>query len=86
MEIIIKWNEGEGNITAIYNGSGDGSISFNSDDNEGIDREQNIKVKTTDGLISVSINIKQMGLREVFNCTDGEFILSDNTTFNVLKE
>lgn len=85
METIIKWNEGKGNITATYNGSGDGPISFNSDDNEGIDREQNIEVKTTDGLISASINIKQIGLREVFNCTDGEFILSDNTTFNVLK-
>jgi hypothetical protein len=39
METIIKWNEGDGNIVAVYNGSGDGTIAFSSDvANEGIDR------------------------------------------------
>ena len=84
-EVRIKWNEGEGYITAIYEGSGDGSLTFNSDVNEGIDREQSVKVKTTDDKLSVDISIKQVGLREVFTCTDGEFILADGGTFNVLK-
>lgn len=84
-EVRIKWNEGEGYITATYEGSGDGSLTFNSDVNEGIDREQSVKVKTTDDKLSVDISIKQVGLREVFTCTDGEFILADGGTFNVLK-
>lgn len=84
-KVRIKWNEGEGYITAAYEGSGDGSLTFNSDVNEGIDREQSVKVKTTDDKLSVYISIKQVGLREVFTCTDGEFILADGGTFNVLK-
>ena len=84
-EVRIKWDEGEGYITAIYEGSGDGSLTFNSDVNEGIDREQSIEVKTTNDKLSVSISIKQIGLREVFTCTDGDFILADGGTFNVLK-
>ena len=40
METVIKWNEGDGNIVATYNGSGNGTISFSSDVNEGIDRSQ----------------------------------------------
>lgn len=84
-EVRIKWNEGEGYITATYEGSGDGSLTFNSDTNEGIDREQSIEVKTTDNKLSVSVSVKQIGLREVFACTDGDFILADGGTFNVLK-
>lgn len=84
-EVKIKWNEGEGYITATYEGSSDGSLTFNSDVNEGIDREQSVKVKTIDDKLSVDISIKQVGLREVFTCTDGDFILADSGTFNVLK-
>lgn len=84
-EVRIKWNEGEGYITATYEGSGDGSLTFDSDVNEGIDREQSIEVKTNDNKLSVSVSVKQIGLREVFTCTDGDFILADGGTFNVLK-
>lgn len=84
-KVRIKWNEGEGYITAAYEGSGDGSLTFNSNVNEGIDREQSIEVKTTDNKLSVSVSVKQIGLREVFTCTDGDFILADGGTFNVLK-
>lgn len=39
MKTLIKWNEGDGNIVAVYNGGGDGTIAFSSDvANEGIDR------------------------------------------------
>lgn len=84
METVIKWNEGDGNIVAIYNGSGDGTIAFSSDvANEGIDRSQEVQVATDN--LSVSVTVSQLGLREVFNASDGEFILADGGTFNVLK-
>lgn len=85
METKIKWNEGEGYITAAFEGSGSGSASIASDVNEGIDREQSISVETTDGGIRESISVKQYGMREVFEPSDGEFILADGGTFNVLK-
>ena len=87
METKIKWNEGEGYITATYEGSGSGSASISSDVNEGIDREQSIKVETTQGSEpkSESVQVTQIGLREVFEPSDGGFVLADGGTFNVLK-
>ncbi|MBQ2855501.1 MAG: hypothetical protein IJE78_00460 [Bacteroidaceae bacterium] len=85
METKIKWNEGDGYITATYEGSGSGSASISSDVNEGIDREQSIKVETTDKSKSASILVQQEGLREVFLPSDGDFVLADGGTFNVLK-
>ena len=85
METKIKWNEGDGYITATYEGSGSGSASISSDVNEGIDREQSIKVETTDKSKSASILVQQEGLREVFAPSDGLFVLADGGTFNVLK-
>lgn len=86
-ETKIKWNEGEGYITAAYEGGGNGSASVSSDVNEGIDREQYIKIETTAGNDPKRENIliKQVGLREVFTPTDGEFVLADGGTFNTLK-
>lgn len=83
----IKWNEGDGYITATYGGSGNGSASISSDINEGIDREQSVVVETTKGNNpkNVSVSIKQIGLREVFSASDGDFMLSDGTTYNTLK-
>lgn len=83
----IKWNVGEGNIVATYSGSGNAPISITSDTNEGIDREQEINVSTTEGNNpkSVDVLVKQTGLREIFNASDGGFILADGGTFNVLK-
>lgn len=85
METKIKWNEGDGYITATYEGSGSGSASISSDVNEGIDREQSIKVETTDKSKSASILVQQEGLREVFLTSDGDFVLADGGTFNVIK-
>ena len=85
METQIKWNEGEGYITATYQGSGNGSASISSDINEGIDRQQSITVETTDKSISATLTVSQEGLREIFLPSDGDFILADNGTFNVLK-
>lgn len=82
----IKWIEGDGSITATYDGSGDGSITITSDANEGIDREQTINVSTTDETKSVDVSVKQTGLREVFTASDGDFILAEGGTLNVLKQ
>lgn len=84
----IKWNEGEGNIVATYEGSGNEILSISSDvANEGIDRSQVITVRTTRGKVLVSeIQVSQPGLREVFCVEEGAFLLSDGETFNVLKD
>lgn len=86
METKIKWNEGDGYITATYEGSGSGSASISSDVNEGIDREQSVKVETTDKSLSAELVVSQVGLREVFEPSDGGFVLKDGGTFNVLKK
>lgn len=86
METKIKWNEGEGYITATYEGSGSGSASISSDVNEGIDREQSVKIETTDKSVSDTLLVSQEGLREVFEPSDGLFVLTDGGTFNVLKD
>lgn len=84
MKTVIKWNEGDGNIVANYEGKFDNNIEFSSDTiNEGIDREQQVQVKADD--ISVSVLIKQTGLREIFSNDGEDFILADGGTFNVLK-
>ena len=87
METKIKWNEGEGYITATYEGSGNGSASISSDVNEGIDGEQSITIETTKGNKpkSESVIVTQIGRREVFLSSDGDFILADGGSFNVLK-
>ena len=87
METRIKWNEGEGHITATYEGSGNGSASITSDVNEGIDRQQSITIETTNGNEpkSESIVVIQYGMREVFEPNDGSFIVYDGGTFNTLK-
>lgn len=83
----LKWIEGEGYITATYSGSGNDSVVLSSDVNEDIDREQTITVSTTNGdnPKDVCVNVKQYGLREVFLPLDGDFIMADNCTYNVLK-
>lgn len=84
METKIKWNEGDGYITATYEGSGNGSASISSDVNEGVDREQTIKVETTDKSVSSLLNIKQEGRREVFCVIEGSFLVTEGN-FNVIK-
>ena len=78
----IKWDEGEGYITTIYNGSGDDTVYVSSDINEGIDRSQDIKVEVTNNDVYRIVNIEQEGLREIF---EEGFTLADGGTFNVLK-
>lgn len=83
-ELIKQWNDGE-SFTVVYDGDRDGSAAFTSDANEGVDREMVVTYVDKDRKVSVAQMVKQAGLREVFNASDGEFILADGGTFNVLK-
>ena len=78
-ELVKPWNDG-GSLTVTYEGSGDGSAVFSSDQNEGIDREMTVTFKGAGQ--EIERVVKQEGLREIFN---EDFILSDGGTFNVLK-
>lgn len=87
MDTTIKWNDGEGYITATYEGSGDGSAVISSDVNEGIDRAQDITVSTTDGSVVEKVLVSQEGLRQRFITADGMvFCVYDGGRFAVLKE
>lgn len=85
METKIKWNNGEGYITATYEGSGDSLTYISSDINEGIHREQSIKVETTDKNISHNILITQDGLRQRFVTSDNLVFCVPEGRFGVLK-
>ena len=81
-ELVKPWEDG-GSLTVTYDGSGDGSAVFASDANEGIDREMTVTFKGAEQ--EIERVVRQEGLREVFRCADGDFILADGGTFNVLK-
>lgn len=73
-------------ITLTYNGVGNDTVMVSANVNEGIDTTETFTVATNDGTISHPINVNREGLREIYNCFDGDFILSDSSTFNVKKE
>lgn len=52
-------------------------------ENEGLDREKTIR--SVCGGISSITKVRQSGKREIFKVSDGDFILSDGRTLNVLK-
>jgi 3-dehydroquinate synthase class II len=83
-ELKKRWSDGE-LLTVTYDGDRDGSATFTSDVNESIDREMVVTYVDKDRKVSVAQTVKQAGLREVFNASDGDFILADGGTFNVLK-
>lgn len=83
-ELTKQWNDG-GLLTVAYDGEGDGSATFSSEVAEGLDREMSISVADTSRSVIVERTVRQIGMREVFRCSDGDFILADGGTFNVLK-
>jgi hypothetical protein len=83
-ELKKQWSDGE-LLTVVYNGDRDVSATFTSDVNESLDREMIVTYVDKDRKVSVAQMVKQAGLREVFNASDGDFILADGGTFNVLK-
>lgn len=86
MDTKIKWNDGEGYITATYEGSGDGSAVISSDINEGIDRVQTLTVQTTNGMVEEKVLVSQEGLRQPFGLSGGGvFLIAGGGRFGVLK-
>ena len=83
-ELVKSWNDG-GSLTATYEGSGDGSAVFSSDVAEGLDREMSVSFIDKSRAVVVERKVRQEGMREVFNASDGTFFLADGGTFNVLK-
>lgn len=79
-----EWENG-GSLTVTYEGRSDGDATFTSDVNEGLDRETSVTFVDFSEQIRVECKVTQQGKREVFTCTDGEFLLGDGT-FNVVKD
>ena len=83
-ELIKPWNDG-GSLSVSYDGDRDGSAIFSSDVAEGLDREMTVVFRDGGRTVNVERKVTQVGMREKFVPSDGEFILADGGTFNVLK-
>lgn len=83
-ELVKPWND-DGSLSVAYDGDRDGSAVFSSDTAEGLDREMNVSFVDASRSVVVERTVRQTGLREEFMASDGEFILADDGTFNVLK-
>ena len=82
-ELIKPWNDG-GNLSATYNGSGDGEAIFESDSYEGIDRETEVLFVGA-GTV-VSRKVRQEGTRQPIGLVGGGiFRLANGGRFGVLK-
>ena len=84
-ELQKQWNNGE-LLTVVYDGDRDGSATFTSDENESIDREMSVSFVDKSRSVIVERTVRQIGLREVLNASDGLLMTSDGQTLNVLKE
>ena len=84
-ELNKQWNDG-GSLSVTYDGDRDGSAVFSSETNEGIDREMSVAFVDASRQVNVARTVKQIGMREPFVASDGDFILADGGTFNVLKD
>lgn len=74
------------NVTLEYAGTeGNVSVSVYSSVNEGLDKTVSFVISTTDGTKSETITVNREGRREKFNASDGAFLTSDGSTFNVIK-
>ena len=81
--LVKQWDDG-GSLSVTYEGSGDGSAVFTSDQNEGIDREMTVTFKGAGQ--EIERTVKQEGLREPFVTADGyRFCGRDGEVFGVLK-
>ena len=83
-ELNKQWNDG-GSLSVTYDGDRDGSAVFSSEQNEGIDREMSVAFVDASRQVNVARTVKQIGMREPFVASDGDFVLADGGTFNTLK-
>lgn len=78
---VIAWNNGTGNITAEYDGSGNGSIVITTDSNNLYEsRSQQITIKTTDGSKSVQLDIVQAARQRID--LSNAVVTAANQTYN----
>lgn len=82
--LIKPWIDG-GTLSVSYGGDRDGSAVFSSDTAEGLDREMNVSFVDKNRSVFIERTVRQEGMREVFIASDGDFLLADGGTFNVLK-
>ena len=84
-KLVKSWNDG-GSLTVTYEGSGDGSAVFSSDEYEGIDRETSVTFKDASESIIVDRTVRQEGKRQQFRTKDGlVFRCKEGGRFGVLK-
>lgn len=83
-ELTKQWNNG-GSLSVSYDGYRDGSAVFSSSQNDGIDREMSVSFVDTSRKVSVARTVRQVGMREPFVASDGDFTLADGGTFNTFK-
>lgn len=83
-ELVKPWNDG-GNLSVTYDGDGDGSAVFSSDVAEGLDRDMIVVFRDGGKTVAVERKVLQIGMREMFVPSDGDFVPSEGGSFNVLK-
>ena len=81
---VKPWNDG-GNLSATYNGSGDGEATFTSDINEGIDRTMEVSFVDANRSVIVKREVEQIGLRQQFVTSDSLVFKVSEGRFGVLK-
>ena len=83
-ELVKPWLTGTGNLSVTYEGDGDGTAVFTSDENSGIDRVMDVAFKAGD--VVVERVVTQEGLRQPFGLSGGGvFRLANDGRFGVLK-
>lgn len=85
MELKKQWNDG-GSLSVSYDGDRDGSAVFSSDVAEGLDREMIVVFRDGGRTVAVERKVLQVGMREMFVPSDGEFVPIEGGSFNVLKD
>lgn len=78
--------EKNGIVFEYATNSGSTEVTVSSSVNEGLDTSVQFVISTTDGTKSEVITVNREGKREKFNASDGAFLTSDGSTFNVIKE
>ena len=82
-ELVKPWNDG-GSLSVTYDGYGDGSAIFSSDQYEGIDRE--MEVHFVGGGASLTRKVRQEGIRQPIGLVGGGvFRLANGGRFGVIK-
>lgn len=79
---VLNFPDG-GQLSVEYGGSGNGTAVFSADPNEGKDRNLTVRLATTDGKATASVEVTQTGRREEFVAGDNFF--AKDGEFLVLK-